>query len=614
MASFYFDKVWSSDIAGYSSDGDPDFIESSRLTVFIGANNSGKSRLVRSIFSCAKETLKVSIPQVSDEIKFLFGNMINSFAEGADNTFFSSKTLLMVWRGEPVPYKEFLELLSGISSFIDHSGNTQSLGGLRSAIDRSRTHREKFHAIHLAREPELSDEGSNFLKGFKRFYIPTLRGMRPFHEKSDYNLDRTMKDYFASGRVEAEQLVTGFDLYELLSRFLLGQPSEREIVREYERLLGEHFFSGQEVTLIPEYGKDTVAVKIGEDEQRPIFELGDGLQQVIIISSAAFLNNEASLYFIEEPELFLHPGLLKKLMRFLLDETPHQYFCATHSNHILDLSETRTDVSINKVLKSNCDVAGTTFKLENMIKDRDILERLGVTPSSVFLANSSIWVEGITDRLYLRKYLEKYIDEDNHSFDEDLRSYLENFHYIFVEYQGAVLTHWDFDDDLDRSSDNEELSAFKLSSDIFLIADGDISNKGDRVDDLKRSLGDNVFILGCKEIENLIPRAVLVETAKRYYKQRRVGKELIDIDAVESVDFDVYSKSNQGIGRFLDRKCCKRPKDGARFFSDKSGTIKDKLKFCRIAMEVMDEIDWSLNDSLNSLCGRVFEFIVKANK
>ena len=36
------------------------------------------------------------------------------------------------------------------------------------------------------------------------------------------------------------------------------------------------------------------------------------------------------------------------------------------------------------------------------------MDSLGVRNSSVFLANSTIWIEGITDRLYLKKYMEVY--------------------------------------------------------------------------------------------------------------------------------------------------------------------------------------------------------------
>ena len=76
------------------------------------------------------------------------------------------------------------------------------------------------------------------------------------------------------------------------------------------------------------------------------------------------------------------------------------------------------------------------------------LELLGVRNSSVFLVNATIWVEGITDRWYLRKMLDSYMEylkEDGFlslSLEEDV-------HYSFVEYGGNNITHWSF-------LDNEE--------------------------------------------------------------------------------------------------------------------------------------------------------------
>ncbi len=54
---------------------------------------------------------------------------------------------------------------------------------------------------------------------------------------------------------------------------------------------------------------------------------------------------------------------------------------------------------------------GFDFKIYRCDRDRDLLASLGVKPSSVYLANCTIWVEGITDRLYITKYMEKYLVE-----------------------------------------------------------------------------------------------------------------------------------------------------------------------------------------------------------
>lgn len=371
----------------------------------------------------------------------------------------------------------------------------------------------------------------------KRHYIPILRGMRPLNESVDLFEERTIKDYFPDSSGKSLSIITGFNLYELLAKFLLGQPEERAQVRAYEKIIGAEFFGGADVTLIPEYKKDTVSVKIGSDKQFPIYDLGDGLQQVIIVTSAAFLQNEESIYFIEEPETCLHPGLLRKLANFLLNHTGHQYIVTTHSNHLLDLAELHSEVLIHRLTKEY-DGKCNTFHIRECTKEREILADLGVHASSVYLSNSSIWIEGITDRLYLKVFMKKYIGGlPDGPKKKTIEGYLENYHYTFVEYQGGTLGHWNFDDEEDES-----LCAIRLCAEAFLIADGDIRSKGNRHQKLSEQLDNRFFVLKGKEIENLIPQEVLREAALKLFESKRMEKDDLDSSALCSVSYRTYAK------------------------------------------------------------------------
>ncbi|MDU8500477.1 AAA family ATPase [Pseudomonas syringae] len=446
----------------------------------------------------------------------------------------------------------------------------------------------------------------------KRHYIPILRGMRPLQDNKDLFLDRTLKDYFTSGEKTNLNIITGFDLYKLLAQFLLGQPEERQRVRNYETILGNEFFGGQEITLIPQYGKDTVAVKIGEDNQFSIYDLGDGLQQVIIITSAAYLEQDRSIFFIEEPEACLHPGLLRKLALFLLNHTKHQYLATTHSNHLLDLAESHKEVVIHKVSKAYGDVE-FNFKTQECTRDRELLADLGVLASSVYLANSTIWVEGITDRLYLKAFMRKYLQNlEDSIFKIKYESFLENYHYSFVEYQGGTLGHWGFDD----NDATDRLSASRLCSAAFLIADGDILGKGDRADILGDELKERFYLLPAKEIESLLPLDITLKTALRLFSRKKV-KTTIDLESdnlKKILSRDVVS-SPYGIGYHLDR-CLGLKGKGSnvrRVFADDSGTVSDKVKFCREALLVMSEDDWAMPTALEELCVKIYSHISKFN-
>ncbi|MFF7861467.1 ATP-dependent nuclease [Pseudomonas monteilii] len=457
---------------------------------------------------------------------------------------------------------------------------------------------------------EFNDDIISLL-GRKRYYVPILRGMRPLNESSDLYLERTTKDYFSQSKGRDKlHIITGFDLYELLVKFLLGQPADRQRIKDYERIIGHEFFGGAEITLIPEYGKDTVSVKIGNDDQFSIYDLGDGMQQVIIITSAAFLEAGDSIFYIEEPEACLHPGLLRKLALFLMNHTRHQYFATTHSNHLLDLAEIDSRVVIHKVSKAG-EQEDEIFKVRECTRDRELLAELGVLASSVYLANSTIWVEGITDRLYLGVFLRKYIEEmQDGSARAKLEGLLENYHYTFVEYQGGTLGHWSFDEVLD-----ERLQATRLCASAFLVADGDISGKGDRAAELERQLGMNLYVLGCKEIENLIPRDVIIRTAKNIFSKMRADKiNGLSANMLDDLSLKIGG-SYSGIGYHLDRALGLpgKGKNCRRVFAEESGTIKNKVKFCIAAVDEMNASDWSMSSQLNELCSKIFEHILAQN-
>ena len=89
---------------------------------------------------------------------------------------------------------------------------------------------------------------------------------------------------------------------------------------------------------------------------------------------------------------------------------------------------------------------------------------LGVQNSSVFLSNCTIWVEGITDRHYVKHFLDLHKKENKD--DPDICDFNEDYHYSFVEYGGNNITHWSF---LDK--EETPINVEKLCGRLFLLAD-----------------------------------------------------------------------------------------------------------------------------------------------
>jgi predicted ATPase len=576
----------------------------STVNIFVGANNSGKSRFLRSLFRTTNFGFRTNFFNGSEFRNFLYQTksdyadeqllekckliefdppLIEHFQKGNEGYFTSSAQFTEQLRILVQQWQQFarnnLHLIAPGASqmWMNHMINVFS-DQWQGAV-----HETSF-------SPKIGNEF--------RFYIPILRGMRPLQNTSSNEYrDRTVNDYFSELTAikrpgENLDVFTGLELYENLKKQLLGEPQDRAAVRNFENFLKVSFFDGKHVTLIPKIDQDVVHIKIGTEAQFPIFLLGDGLQNLIIITYQMFMKKQRCLFFIEEPDLSMHPGMQRAFLEEMTRHNQHQYFLTTHSNHLLDMSSEFKEMSVYLFSKESKE-DNTRFKVSQALSpDSNILKELGVRNSSVFLTNATIWVEGVTDRLYLRTYLNKYSDQAGR------RKFREDYHFSFVEYQGSNLTHWTFDEK-DQST---KIKANHLCGHSFLIADGDVSNKGTRRADYGKMLGERFYILNCKEIENLIPPEVLKEIVKDEFK--RADKD------VDLIDYSKYSVSEEGLGRYLDKLL------GKDEFASESGTVKGKVNFCEKAIELMAQSDfeWKLTTPLNELCEKIYQFILKQNE
>ena len=615
---------WAENVDSYTSDNDAEYnkvIEIKRLNFFIGKNNAGKSRFLRSLYSSDKKIKDYNFDDMSSEM-----NTLRDFVKTSRHEISNGHTYGGSHRENLL---KVIDQTSKLPKFPIDSYIVNFLDGFNKIktyqFYQSETLTNKLNAI----DELIKSNVSRFLTETSKKYIPILRGMRPVTDVENQQpyISRTQKDYFQdSNKFNASNIVTGECLYYELKIHLLGEPEQRDLIRNYEEKLSQYFFDNEIVSLIPKHDQDVVNIKIGKDQQFPISQLGDGLQQAIILTFEAFTKNtDIHAFFIEEPELHMHAGMVRQLMNFYLNETQHYYFFTTHSNHLLDMADESDQVIIQKFVKEpkTDDPSQFDFKIYRCDRDRDLLASLGVKPSSVYLANCTIWVEGITDRLYITKYMEKYLSElekTNVELYKKYRRFMPNYHYTFVEYAGSNLVHWSFSDDYADHLDDKGLSAKAVASEMLLIADGDIHGKADRVAILKRELkSDNYFILKCKETENTLPKDSIIRVAKsRFSRMKSETQKSYDIVLIDRItDENYFDHTDDGIGKLLDIQI-KKPKSTSTktAFADGTGvgTIKYKLDFCREIIRDFDENqDWQLTPKATELCKRIFSHIEKCN-
>lgn len=225
----------------------------------------------------------------------------------------------------------------------------------------------------------------------------------------------------------------------------------------------------------------------------PLASLGSGVEQVIILASAATVTS-GSVVCVEEPETNLHPILQKKFIDYLNVETSNQYIIATHSSHLLD--EARA--TIHHLELTDTGTSSTLARRRHELVR--ICNDLGYRPSDIMQANCVIWVEGPSDRTYIRRWLELV--------DADLA---EGIHYSIMFYGGKLLSHLSASD----AALSEFIALRKLSHASVVVIDSDRKSSRARLGKTKARIKTEfeadvpapgfAWVTSCYTIENYLP-------------------------------------------------------------------------------------------------------------
>ncbi len=97
---------------------------------------------------------------------------------------------------------------------------------------------------------------------------------------------------------------------------------------------------------------------------------------------------------IDEPQSFLHPGAVRKLLEILQEFPQHQYIVTTHSPTALSAVDTK---ALYLVRKPNAESLVERLNVSAAADQNQLLAAVGARLSDVFGADNILWVEGQTE-------------------------------------------------------------------------------------------------------------------------------------------------------------------------------------------------------------------------
>jgi len=161
------------------------------------------------------------------------------------------------------------------------------------------------------------------------------------------------------------------------------------------------------VTSIPSLNGQHPGIFLPDQSSVPITQMGEGVPNIVYLL-ANLATAKGKLFLIEEPENDLHPRALKALLDLILQSESNQFVISTHSNIVVSRLCSTTDSKLFRVTSPFGELP-TTAHIEEVAQDprarTGALQELGYSFSDVGLWEGWLILEESSAERIIRDYL-----------------------------------------------------------------------------------------------------------------------------------------------------------------------------------------------------------------
>lgn len=458
------------------------FDEIKKINVIIGRNNVGKSRLLGLARQLAGKGVLEGHRRYSAAIDLsALNRALGSDPSGASKSLIGQK---VIWR----PARPKSEILDPLPSAVGESRPSAIRSWCQEIVPHAQLPFTNAHLAELDADRDMVPE-------------PDISNLTIKSNGSGATnaIQLLINDKHRDGSLVEEKLLS------ILNLVFSGEAKFAQIKVQRDNQNWEVFLTEQ--------NKGSIALA----------DSGSGLKTVILVAlqllfalDAQKQNPSPLVFLFEELENNLHPGVFRRLLRYIesfSEEHNAYFFITTHSSVVLNMFGRSPDAQIIHVAHN-----GKTASTRTVTKNLDhtgVTRELGAQPADLLQANGIVWVEGPSDCVYLNKWIElvserQKQDDISKGVSPPRRSLSEGRDYQCAFYGGALLNRVSVDPD---QSLNECLNLFQINPNIAVVCDSDRAQANDKLKPRVEKLMAGVeplehavlWITEAREIENYMP-------------------------------------------------------------------------------------------------------------